>query len=90
MHTEVVESEIRESSDNLLYFYFTQSSGKLVYYGVSQVTVLGIVAAGLLSDTLCDKRISSHKEVILLHDQLGFYVQSHSVLIGELFISVIL
>jgi hypothetical protein len=63
MHAEVVESEIRESSDNLSYYYFTQSSGKLVYYRVSQLTVLSIVAAGLLSDTLHDKRISLHKEV---------------------------
>jgi len=51
MHTELVESEIRESSDNLSYYYFTQSSGKLVYYRVSQLIVSGIVAAGLLSDT---------------------------------------
>jgi len=63
MHTEVVESEIIETSDNLLYYYFTQSSGKLVYYRVSQLTVLGIVAAGLLSDTLLYKWISSHKVV---------------------------
>ena len=63
MHTELVESEIRESSDNLSYYYFTQSSGKLVYYGVSQLTVLSIVAAGLLSDTLHDKWIFSYKEV---------------------------
>jgi len=63
VHTELVESEIREPSDNLSYYYFTQNSGKMVYYRVSQLTVLGIVAAGLLSDTLHDKRISSHKEV---------------------------
>jgi hypothetical protein len=63
VHTELVDSEMRESSDNLSYYYFTQSSGKMVCYRVSQLTVLGIVAAGLLSETLHDKRISSHKLV---------------------------
>ena len=47
MDAELVESEIRESSDNLSYQYFTQNSGKFVHYKVSQLTVLDIVAAGM-------------------------------------------
>jgi hypothetical protein len=61
MHIELVE--IGESSDNLSYHYFTQSSGKFVYYRMSQLTGMGVVAAGLLSFTLHDKWISTHKKV---------------------------